>query len=181
MPSAIEVTQASMGQGPLKPGATDLDGEHALLPGLGRPATAVHHPEERRLDPGHAVPLERRHESTSRHRRLGDLGRVSLINGDRLGRVGGPDLPRGNRHFMIVPDRCAEGERISGRRRYSAGMKRAAAALRGLVVAILLIGAAMTAWAFEHSRLGLLVCASPLVHWLAVPGIRRLHNRWRPP
>ena len=46
--------EPGQGERPLPAGARDPDREHALLPRLRRPAAPLHHPEERRLDPGHS-------------------------------------------------------------------------------------------------------------------------------
>ena len=80
----VVMAQTGPGQCPLESTAGDLDGDCPFLPGFGRLAAAIHHPQERRLDPGHPVSLERRHEPASRHRRLGDLRRVSLVHGPTI-------------------------------------------------------------------------------------------------
>src|SRR5437773_2215704 len=102
----VEMAQAAVRQRPLEPGRADLDRKYALLPRLGRPAAAVHHPQERRLDPRNPVPLEWSDEPAGRYRRLGNLRCVRLVHRDRLSRVPGPDLTRGNGHQAIIAYWC---------------------------------------------------------------------------
>jgi hypothetical protein len=78
----LVVAEAGVGKRPLEAVPGDRDREHALLAGLGGPTGAVHHPQERGLDPGHPVELERRDERPSGERALGDLRRIGLIQGD---------------------------------------------------------------------------------------------------
>ena len=81
-----------------KPARWISDGEDVFLTWLGGPATAVHHPQERRLDPGHSIPFERCHEPPGGQRWYRDLGRVRLIQRDRLVGVSGSHLMIGNAH-----------------------------------------------------------------------------------
>ncbi len=96
--SVLVVGQAGVFQRPLETFPGDLDREDGLLPFLGAPPAAVHHPQERRLDPGHPVPLPHRRETALPGRRQADPRGVRLVDGDRGVRVQGSDLVLGFCH-----------------------------------------------------------------------------------
>ena len=73
------------------------DGERHLLALLGAPARAVHHPQEVRLDPGHAAQAEPAAEVAVPGGEVADLGPVRLVDDDRLGVELGQDVAAGAR------------------------------------------------------------------------------------
>jgi hypothetical protein len=95
---SIEVSQSGMGQSPFEAVAGDFDGEYSFLVGFFAPTTAVHHPAEGRLDPGHPAPLERRNEAPGGYCRFGYLGRIGLVHRDGVARVQGAHLAQGDVH-----------------------------------------------------------------------------------
>jgi hypothetical protein len=95
------VAQAQLTQGGLEPGTAHPDCEHPLLTRLRRPAAAVHHPQERRLDPRHPVHAERRDERAGGQGGVGDLVAVCLVDDDRFGVEYRAHLPRGRGHWRI--------------------------------------------------------------------------------
>src|SRR5450830_2039513 len=75
---------ATVRQGPFKAFACDVDSQNTVLTRVFEPPTrAVHHPQKRRLNPGHAIHLEwRRNKGAVGKCAIGDNVRVSLINPD---------------------------------------------------------------------------------------------------
>lgn len=92
------MAQAAVGQGPFEAFAADVDGQDAGLSGvLKTPAGAVHHPEEGRLYPGHALHLERwGDEGAVGQGGVGDAVGVGLVDADGVGVVERADLALGD-------------------------------------------------------------------------------------
>ena len=84
--------QARVSQRPLETVPADLDSEDGLLPCLRTPAAAVHHPQERRLDPRRSIPLPRGGEIARVDCGLAALRGIRLADGDRDFRAGCTDL-----------------------------------------------------------------------------------------
>lgn len=93
-----------MSQRPFKAFARNINRQDARLSRiLQSPAGAVHHPQERRLNPRHPFHLERRRDKrTVQQCSVSDGVGICLINADGLGIVQGANLAYRNRGEVIL-------------------------------------------------------------------------------
>lgn len=79
----VEMSQDRIAKSPVKTVSGNLNRQNVLLSWLRCPTGAVHHPQERGLDPSHALAVEGKHEVACTNCWLGNLGAICLVYRDR--------------------------------------------------------------------------------------------------
>src|SRR5580704_1413694 len=78
----IEMSQTTMIHAPLETGAHNVNRQNAILSLLSCPSRTIHHPEERRLNPGHSSQTEWRNERLRFDCPVCNLRRIGLVYSD---------------------------------------------------------------------------------------------------